>query len=349
MNNIVFSYAGFGIRLIAFLVDFVLLSIVTTVIWAVLRIPISERNIILEFYPYVLFSNPFGSIMGWLYFALTESSSMQGSVGKYFVGIRVVDKNGNGITFTNATGRYFAKIISSAIFFIGYLLILTNQKKQSLHDILASTFVISDVKQRIEDDSDEIESVQNEQKDVISKPNLTNEKEILLDLFDKNVLTDEEYRSKLKQIDDREQVLFEKLVSDQKDKLENRNRLLFEEELNRRIQPLFSRLEELRKLNLLAEIELNEKKDQTEKKYRQELEREIESKQFFINKKVAKIKRSSLYGVEMMGLAKLESKRGKNDVIVKNKTTQIISIKTQDEWNEILGSDTSENYFLVED
>ena len=42
----------------------------------------------------------------------------------------------------NATGRYFAKIISAIILCIGFIMIAFTDKKRGLHDIIASTLVI---------------------------------------------------------------------------------------------------------------------------------------------------------------------------------------------------------------
>ena len=78
----------------------------------------------------------------WLYYAFLESSSWQGTIGKKVVGLRVTDMNGNRISFGRATGRYFGMILSGMICFIGWLMIAFTEKKQGLHDMLASTLVL---------------------------------------------------------------------------------------------------------------------------------------------------------------------------------------------------------------
>jgi len=83
------------------------------------------------------------AIGGWLYYAFMESSSRQATLGKMALGIVVTDMNGGRITFGCATGRYFGKILSSLIFYIGYIMAGFTQQKQALHDILASTLVIN--------------------------------------------------------------------------------------------------------------------------------------------------------------------------------------------------------------
>jgi Tfp pilus assembly major pilin PilA/uncharacterized membrane protein YeaQ/YmgE (transglycosylase-associated protein family) len=90
-----------------------------------------------------LVSNLLGFVIGWLYFALMESSAGQGTIGKRVVGIVVTDLNGDRIGFGRATGRYFGKILSSIILLIGYLMAAFTQRKQGLHDMLASTLVLN--------------------------------------------------------------------------------------------------------------------------------------------------------------------------------------------------------------
>jgi uncharacterized RDD family membrane protein YckC len=42
----------------------------------------------------------------------------------------------------NATGRYFAKILSAIILCIGFIMVAFTDKKRGLHDIIAGTLVI---------------------------------------------------------------------------------------------------------------------------------------------------------------------------------------------------------------
>jgi uncharacterized RDD family membrane protein YckC len=81
-------------------------------------------------------------IINWLYFALQESSAAQATLGKRALGIKVIGGNGERISFLNATGRHFGKIVSSIILFIGYLMVLWDSRRQGLHDKMANTFVV---------------------------------------------------------------------------------------------------------------------------------------------------------------------------------------------------------------
>ena len=79
----------------------------------------------------------------WLYYALMESSKLQGTLGKMALSIKVTDLAGNKLSFGRATGRYFAKIISGLIMGIGYIMAGFTQQKQALHDIIASCLVVN--------------------------------------------------------------------------------------------------------------------------------------------------------------------------------------------------------------
>jgi uncharacterized RDD family membrane protein YckC len=70
-----------------------------------------------------------------------ESSENQGTLGKMAMGIKVGDQAGNRISFGNALGRYFGKILSTLLLFVGYLMAAWDSKGQALHDKLADTYV----------------------------------------------------------------------------------------------------------------------------------------------------------------------------------------------------------------
>jgi uncharacterized RDD family membrane protein YckC len=78
----------------------------------------------------------------WLYWSLMESSKYQATLGKMAVGAKVTDLQGRRISFGRATGRYFGKIISGMILYIGYMMAGFTEKKQALHDMMADTLVI---------------------------------------------------------------------------------------------------------------------------------------------------------------------------------------------------------------
>lgn len=134
------GYAGFGQRLVALIID----SLVTGVLGAVVGVILGVIAVAAETEDSALTEvvyNLIGVLIGWLYYVLMESSSKQATLGKMAMGIKVTDLNGNRIGFGRATGRYFAKIISSLILLIGYLMMLWSPRKQTLHDSISGCLV----------------------------------------------------------------------------------------------------------------------------------------------------------------------------------------------------------------
>lgn len=81
--------------------------------------------------------------IGWLYYSLQESGKAQATLGKRALNIKVTDTSGGRISFGQATGRHFARYLSMIILFIGYFMMLWDTRKQTLHDKLANTLVVS--------------------------------------------------------------------------------------------------------------------------------------------------------------------------------------------------------------
>lgn len=77
----------------------------------------------------------------WLFLGLMEGL-FGGSIGKLLTGIRVRRKDGGKASLGTTTLRFFAKIVSTLIFFIGYLIAFFDKKKQALHDKVANTLVL---------------------------------------------------------------------------------------------------------------------------------------------------------------------------------------------------------------
>jgi uncharacterized RDD family membrane protein YckC len=132
------AYGGFWIRLVAYIIDAVLLSIVGGVLGAIFGISVMTTD--WETYDPTL--NLVSFVIAWLYFALLESSERGATIGKMALGLRVVTGTGQRLSFMNATGRYFAKILSALIFCIGFIMIGFTERKRGLHDMIADTLVI---------------------------------------------------------------------------------------------------------------------------------------------------------------------------------------------------------------
>lgn len=94
--------------------------------------------------PSVIF--PF--VASWLYFALMRSNQDQQTIGQQVMGIKTLSVDGQKIEFGQATGRYFADILNALTFFIGYLMFFFSPKNQCLHDSLAGTIIVSEIRRQ---------------------------------------------------------------------------------------------------------------------------------------------------------------------------------------------------------
>jgi uncharacterized RDD family membrane protein YckC len=78
----------------------------------------------------------------WLYNAFMNSSQRCATYGKYLMGLKVTGLNGEEIGFGQATGRYFAKYISTFPLFAGFFVTPFTRRRQALHDMVAGTVVV---------------------------------------------------------------------------------------------------------------------------------------------------------------------------------------------------------------
>jgi uncharacterized RDD family membrane protein YckC len=132
--------AGFFLRVIAFIIDFVIISILNVFIVTIFNIEYTVESELWN--PIYFFSHPYYIIINWLYFAILESNpNYQATIGKSILKLKVVDIDGNKISFGKSSGRFFAKFISGLILGIGFFMIAFTKNKQGLHDLVAGTFV----------------------------------------------------------------------------------------------------------------------------------------------------------------------------------------------------------------
>lgn len=135
-------YAGFWERFGAAFIDGLILGVIGLVLGLILDRPRDAYTDTSVYSLYFTTSNYIGIVINWLYYALQESGPSQATIGKRALGIKVTSVDGGRISFGQATGRYFAKILSTVILLIGYLMMLWDARKQTLHDKLAGTLVI---------------------------------------------------------------------------------------------------------------------------------------------------------------------------------------------------------------
>ena len=139
------TYAGFWWRVLAYIIDGFILSVIFLPLSIVVGLGLGAGGAdpnSPEFNGITFGLKGFQILATWLYQAFCESSSWQGTIGKKVLGLRVTDMNGDQISFARASGRYFGMMLSGMICFIGFIMVAFTEKKQGLHDMMASTLVL---------------------------------------------------------------------------------------------------------------------------------------------------------------------------------------------------------------
>jgi uncharacterized RDD family membrane protein YckC len=144
------QYAGFWQRFLAVVIDYIIMYIPGLIINSALGVNAAMTDLIGTEDPEVMMNFLTGTFMvaallsivvNVAYYAYFESSEKQATFGKQALGLVVTNLNGERISFLNAVGRYFARVISAFTLAIGYLIQPFTEKKQALHDMIAGTLV----------------------------------------------------------------------------------------------------------------------------------------------------------------------------------------------------------------
>ncbi|MHC1761163.1 MAG: RDD family protein [Negativicutes bacterium] len=125
-------YAGFWIRLLAYIIDAMILGAISFPLVRVLAsMGIGDHS-----------TNILSIAISWMYFAVFESSEWMASPGKKALGLIVTDEQGMRLSIGRATRRYFAKILSALLLGLGFVMVAFTARKQGLHDKIFHTLVL---------------------------------------------------------------------------------------------------------------------------------------------------------------------------------------------------------------
>ena len=144
-------YAGFLRRFAAWFLDMLILAVTVGLLMALFgpeqpQVEMGDdvgqvlRDAMLT--PANAFSSLLQLLAAMLYFTLQESSSVQATVGKRAMGIKVTDLDGNRLGFGRALGRWVAATLSYLTLMIGFVMAAFTARKQALHDVIAGTLVV---------------------------------------------------------------------------------------------------------------------------------------------------------------------------------------------------------------
>ncbi|HID19610.1 MAG TPA: RDD family protein [Methanophagales archaeon] len=143
------DYACVGSRIVAIIIDQIILAIVSFIIalpfgiWAWMfsfmgdaTSPFAPRG---TFFASLTVLN----VLLWIvYFTYFEGTSGQ-TLGKKIMSIKVIKENGDQPTFSDALIRTILRIIDGIAFYlVGLIVILVSEKKQRIGDMAAGTIVV---------------------------------------------------------------------------------------------------------------------------------------------------------------------------------------------------------------
>ena len=139
-------YAGFWIRVAAYVIDQVIITLVTLPLslWFNLRM---QKAITGGQVDWMGFSQNLGLSMAWsmsitFLYGWLFVGRYAATPGKMLVKIKVVTGDGGRVSYLRALGRTGGRFISDMTCMIGYLLTLFDDERRALHDHICNTRVI---------------------------------------------------------------------------------------------------------------------------------------------------------------------------------------------------------------
>lgn len=132
-------YAEFSLRVLAFLIDNVIMTIV-------LILMLFPRVIRMAADPEKLAQDPVFFVasltLALFYYTIFEASPWQATPGKRALRMRVCDVNGGRLRFVACLIRQMAKVLGGLTLYIGYFIASVTSRRQALHDLLAGSLVV---------------------------------------------------------------------------------------------------------------------------------------------------------------------------------------------------------------
>jgi uncharacterized RDD family membrane protein YckC len=134
---------GFGRRLVAYIIDAIVLSIVGGCLGfgvGLAALPLTggsqEASTSLN-----LLVNLLGAAIGMVYFVAFWATTGQ-TLGKMALGIKVISADGSPVSWGKAILRYVGYIISGLVLALGFIWVAFDARRQGWHDKIAGTYVV---------------------------------------------------------------------------------------------------------------------------------------------------------------------------------------------------------------
>jgi uncharacterized RDD family membrane protein YckC len=148
-------YGGFWLRFVAYLIDGIIIGIPTGILAMILMggsmlslarlgnnpTPEETLSAMIPMFGAIALLNLIVVVLDCSYhtFFLVKFGA---TPGKMALGLKVVRPDGSGIQVGRAIGRYFSRILSGLILYIGYIMAGIDSQKRALHDMICDTRVI---------------------------------------------------------------------------------------------------------------------------------------------------------------------------------------------------------------
>ena len=139
-------YAGFWIRTAAMLIDSLVMVVFLVIVMifaafsagmtGAMQGDVPSGAIVFMLMGYIIF---FLFAIGYEFFFVGKWGA---TLGKMVCGLKIVSPDGEKISYLKSLGRFFAKMISGWILYIGYIMVAFDDEKQGLHDRICSTRVV---------------------------------------------------------------------------------------------------------------------------------------------------------------------------------------------------------------
>jgi uncharacterized RDD family membrane protein YckC len=135
------EYAGFWIRVVAKLIDGMILGVVNMVFYVPLGLTMASQSDPYRVFTVTMILNALfmGLQVAYTTFFLGRFGA---TPGKMAGRLKVVTSDGGKVSYLRALGRHFAELITSMTLLIGYIIAAFDDQKRTLHDRICNTRVV---------------------------------------------------------------------------------------------------------------------------------------------------------------------------------------------------------------
>lgn len=129
-----YRYAGFWLRLLATIIDWIFLGIIGFVLFGSEVTSVSGGSVGVNFEGYKMIVPALYTLIFWLWRSATP--------GKMICGTKIISEDGTKLDWKKAIIRLFSYLVSAIPLMLGFLVVPFDKKKQGWHDKIAKTYVV---------------------------------------------------------------------------------------------------------------------------------------------------------------------------------------------------------------